>query len=144
MEQIIESKSILKNKELLTVLAECVFNPTEERLFKRVDKYMQNQNIMVFSAKNREMFLGIIVLDISDVNKIIIHDIAVLNNYQSKGIGGSLINHCISVFKPYQIIAETDDDAVGFYRKFGFDILALGDKYGAGIVRYECTLTCKQ
>jgi ribosomal protein S18 acetylase RimI-like enzyme len=99
---------------------------------------------VVFSAKNQEKFLGIIVLDISDVDKVIIHDIAVLNNYQCKAIGGSLISHCISVFKPYQIIAETDDDAVGFYRKFGFDILALGDKYGAGIVRYKCTLTCKQ
>ena len=38
------------------------------------------------------------------------------------------------------MIAETDDDAVGFYRKVGFSVQPLGNKYVAGINRYLCTL----
>lgn len=48
---------------------------------------------------------------------------------------------CVETFKPDTIIAETDDDAVGFYRKVGFSVLPLGDKYNTGINRYLCTLT---
>ncbi len=45
MEQIVEAKSRLKNSDLLAVLAESVYNPTEERLISRADKYIINPNI---------------------------------------------------------------------------------------------------
>ncbi|RII35481.1 N-acetyltransferase [Clostridium chromiireducens] len=143
MEQIIESKSLLKNKQLLSVLAESVYNPTEDRLNNRADKYISNQNTVVFSLKNNETYKGIIVLNLSNIKEIIILDIAVLNSIQKSGIGSSLINHCINIFEPNEIIAETDDDAVGFYKKFGFNIQSLGNKYGVGIKRYKCTFKCK-
>ena len=47
------------------------------------------------------------------------------------------------MYHPVEVIAETDDDAVEFYDKFGFNILSLGDKYRVGIMRYQCTLKCK-
>lgn len=143
MEQIIEAKSILKNEDLLSVLAESLYNPTEERLNNRVDKYITNQSIAVFAYKNNDAYKGVIILDISNTKEIIILDIAVSNNYRKAGIGSSLINHCIKTFEPNKIVAETDDDAVEFYKKCGFDILFLGDKYGAGITRYKCTYICK-
>lgn len=37
------------------------------------------------------------------------------------------------------LMAETDDDAIGFYRNTGFTIEELGEKY-EGIRRYKCTL----
>lgn len=143
MEQIVEAKSILKNKNLLAVLAESVYNPTEERLISRADKYIINPNTAVYTNKENDTYKGIIVIDISNINAIEILDIAVSASFQKSGIGSSLINHCINMFHPDEIIAETDDDAVEFYKKYGFDILSLGDKYRVGIIRYQCTLKCK-
>lgn len=143
MEQIIEAKLILKNEDLLSVLAESLYNPTEERLNNHADKYIRNQSIAVFAYKNNDVYKGVIILDISNTKEIIILNIAVSNNYRKAGIGSSLINHCIKTFEPNKIVAETDDDAVDFYKKCGFDILLLGDKYGAGITRYKCTYKCR-
>lgn len=143
MEQIDEAKSMLKNSKLLAVLAESVYNPTEERLISRADKYIINPNTAVYAYKENDTYRGIIVMDISNINVIEILDIAVSTRYQKSGIGSSLINHCINMFHPDEVIAETDDAAVEFYEKFGFHILSLGDKYGAGIMRYQCTFKCK-
>ncbi|NLK96323.1 MAG: GNAT family N-acetyltransferase [Clostridiales bacterium] len=143
MEQIIEAKSLLKTKDLLPIFAESVYNPTEERLNNRADKYITNQSTAIFAIKNNDTYKGIIILDINNIKEITILEIAVTNNCQKSGIGSSLINHCIKTFKPNDIVAETDDDAVGFYKKLGFDILSLGDKYRVGITRYRCILKCK-
>jgi ribosomal protein S18 acetylase RimI-like enzyme len=143
MEQIVEAKSMLKNSDLLAVLAESVYNPTEERLISRSDKYIINPNTAVYANKENDTYKGIIIIDISNINAIKILDIAVFVNFQKSGICSSLINHCINMFHPNEIIAETDDAAVEFYKKLGFQILSLGDKYEAGIMRYQCTLKCK-
>ena len=39
-----------------------------------------------------------------------------------------------------EIIAETDKDAVAFYRKVGFKIQSIGEKY-PGTERFLCKLT---
>ena len=143
MGQIVEAKSILKHRDLLAVLAESVYNLTEERLMYLADKIIINPNTAVYVNKENDIYNGIIVIDISNINVIEILNIAVSSSFQKPGIGSSLINHCIHMLHPDEMIAETDDDAVEFYRKFGFHILALGDKYGAGIMRYLCTFECK-
>ena len=140
MEQIIEAKSILKNNTLLSILAESVYNPTEERLINRADRYLLNNNTAVFVNKNNDTYTGIIILEISNLKEIIILDIAVSKNSQQSGIGSALIKYCINIYQPNEIVAETDADAVGFYKKFGFVIFSLGDIYVAGITRYKCIL----
>lgn len=35
------------------------------------------------------------------------------------------------------IFAETDNDAVGFYRSYGFEVTSLGEKY-PGVERFLC------
>ncbi len=141
MKQIIDAKTILKNRDLLSLLAESVYNPTEERLHKRADKYMNNPDTAIYAAQEDDMYLGIIVLDTRDCKRIEIRDIAVSSSSQKSGVGSLLIKYCINIFHPKEIIAETDDD-VGFYRKSGFEIVPLGDKYEVGIMRYQCTLKC--
>lgn len=143
MGQIVEVKSMLKNRELLSVLAESVYNPTKERLISRADRYIISPNTAVYANKESDTYKGIIVIGISNISVIEILDIADSSSFQKSGIGSSLINHCINMFHPNKIIAETDDDAVEFYKKFGFDILTLGDKYGVGITRYQCTFNCR-
>lgn len=59
--------------------------------------------------------------------------------FRGKGIGSKLISSFIENTSCSEICAETDDDAVTFYQKYGFDIKSLGEEY-PGIVRYICTL----
>lgn len=143
MVQVVDVKEILKNKSLLSLLAKSIYNPTEERLINRVDKFIMNPYVRVYAMKIEDLYVGIIVIDISDNGNIEILNIAVSQNYQGSGIGSSLIDHCTDTMQPNVMIAETDNDAVGFYRKIGFEIMPLGDKYRAGIMRYQCTFRCK-
>jgi hypothetical protein len=39
----------------------------------------------------------------------------------------------------HRLEAETDSDAVGFYRSCGFTVLSLGEVY-PGVERFRCTL----
>lgn len=140
MESIENVKDCFDNSELLDILAGCVFNPTLERLKSRAEKYMKNPQTRIHAMKQNGRYIGIIVLDISNPKQIEILDFAVRNDLQNNGTGKKLIQFSKETFKPDAILAETDDDAVGFYRKVGFSVLPLGDKYDAGINRYLCTL----
>ncbi|PSC77189.1 N-acetyltransferase, partial [Mammaliicoccus sciuri] len=52
-------------------------------------------------------------------------------------LGNEIINKIHQLFPKQKLVAETDNDAVGFYIKLGFKIISLGEKY-PGIIRYKC------
>ena len=64
--------------------------------------------------------IGVIVTEESEI-QIEIIGIAVDNNKQKQGVGTKLIDFIRTKTKK-QIFAETDIDAVGFYKKYGFSI----------------------
>lgn len=135
--EIINIKEKLKSEELLGILAESVYMPTAERLNSRAEAYINNSDIIVLGASMNNRFLGIIVLDYSGDSELVILDIAVLKSIQKQGIGRTLIEYVKETYQPKCITAETDDDAVDFYRKIGFTVKSLGEKYPE-IMRYEC------
>lgn len=135
--EIINIKEKLKNEELLEILAESVYMPTAERLNSRAEAYINNSDIIVLGASMNNRFLGIIVLDYMGDDELVILDIAVLKSIQKQGIGRTLIEYVKETYQPKCITAETDDDAIDFYRKIGFTVKSLGEKYPE-IVRYEC------
>jgi ribosomal protein S18 acetylase RimI-like enzyme len=144
MESIVNVKDCFDHSELLEILAECVFNPTPERLKIRAENYMRNPQTRIFAIEQDGVYISIIVLDISNSKQIEILGLAIRKDLQKNGVGRKMIGFCAGAFMPDTILAETDDDAVGFYRKVGFSVQPLGDKYGAGINRYLCTLMIPQ
>lgn len=66
-------------------------------------------------------------------------NIATDTAYRNRGIASSLIAFAAKTLNCGVIKAETDDDAIRFYRKYGFHIKSLGEKY-PGFIRYLCTL----
>jgi len=53
-----------------------------------------------------------------------------------------MINQVINNYGLLSVYAETDNDAVGFYRKNGFNIMEFSETYdGATVVRYKSELT---
>lgn len=81
-------------------------------------------------------FIGVITISVQN-DKCVITSLAVGETYQGKGIGKKLINHIKENYN--YIVAETDDEAITFYRKQGFVIGSLGEKY-PGVNRYLCTI----
>lgn len=137
MSIIIDIKSILKSPDILAILAESVYMSTEEKLNTRADEYINNDNVVVYGYKDDGAISGLIVLDITQRKEIIILDIAVEKSNQHSGIGKKLIDYTLDNLKPNILIAETDDEAINFYRKCEFAINSLGEKY-PNIIRYEC------
>ena len=118
---ICDVKEKLSDSAILHLLAPSVFNPTPERLLTRAKKYQADDKTKAYAYADNGEYKGIIVFKIED-NTAKILDIAVKSEYQGKGIGSMLIDYIFSQFSVNSIIAETDDDAINFYKKYGFII----------------------
>lgn len=139
--EILDIKAHLKDENILAILAESTYMSTEEKLNARAEKYMNDDRIVVWGANVADKFHGIIILSCKENDNIEILDIAVLKESQKQGIGHRMIKCIKESYKPISILAETDDDAVDFYRKIGFKVQSLGERY-PGIIRYECKWEC--
>lgn len=103
---------------------------------KDVEKYYSIIENELYSVSNNECIVGIVGL-ISTEQEVVIKHIAIQNHIQNKGLGTEIINKIHQLFPKQKLVAETDNDAVGFYIKLGFKIISLGEKY-PGIIRYKC------
>lgn len=132
---IIDVKKSLCDKSVYSLLAPSVFNPTPERLLTRAKKYQADDKTSIYAYSEDGEYKGIIVFKIKEQTAEIL-DIAVKPEYQGKGIGSMLIDYIFSKFAVSKIIAETDDDAIGFYKKYGFTVGDITVKFDAK--RYTC------
>ena len=132
---ICDIKEKLSDSAILHLLDPSVFNPTPERLLIRAKKYQADDKTSVFAYSESGEYKGIIVFKIKEQTAEIL-DIAVKSEYQGKGIGSMLIDYIFSKFAVSKITAETDDDAIGFYKKYGFTVT--DTKVNHDTKRYVC------
>lgn len=130
-------KASLFNPEVLTLLKPSVYNPTPERLKSRAEKYSADKNTFAYACKKDGIYVGIVVFRMEN-NTAEILDIAVNLKYRKKGIGKSLIDFILNQFPVDTITAETDDEAVEFYKRCVFTITLVGEV--SSIKRYFCQL----
>lgn len=128
-------KASLWQPEVLALLKPSVYNPTPERLKSRAEKYSADKNIFVYACKNSEKYIGIVVF-VTENGTAEILDIAVKPKYRKHGIGKSLIDFIFTQFPIDTITAETDDEAVEFYKRCGFNVIGFGMK--CNNKRYIC------
>jgi ribosomal protein S18 acetylase RimI-like enzyme len=65
--------------------------------------------------------------------------IAVAQDHRGMGIGRLLVTGALERLESRSLYAETDGDAVEFYRQLGFAVSSLGEKY-PGVERFACRL----
>lgn len=65
-----------------------------------------------------------------------VRSIVVAPNWRNRGLARALIHALAERMRADQIVAETDDDAVGFYRRCGFCVEDAPPKFGRP--RYWC------
>ena len=131
-------KASLFDYEILALMEPSVYGPTPERLKCRAEKYSADKNIFVYACKIDSVYAGIVVLKTENDTAEIL-DIAVKPKYRKHGIGRKLIDFIFNRFPVDTIIAETDDETVGFYKRYGFAVTPT--KEFSDIRRYFCKLS---
>ncbi len=124
-------------EEALEVLALCVHEPEEEKLSEIAEEYNNNPDMELYAEKKLGKIIGVIGIEKLDANNYEIKHLAVLPEHRKEGIARSLIEHVFNHKKAKMIIAETDNEAIGFYRKCKFSSTSLGEKY-PGTERFRC------
>ena len=105
---------------------------------KEIQRYHTEQERLLFGIREKDDWKGCIGIRELGSGEIEIIHIAVALEYRGTGIGKKMIHQISQQRKPARIIAETDKDAVGFYKNCGFTITSLGEKY-PGVERFLCT-----
>jgi ribosomal protein S18 acetylase RimI-like enzyme len=99
------------------------------------DSYLKSPNKTLFAFELEGKNVGCMGVEISNLTQCEIKHIAVSSEHRGKGIGSKMISFVLEMYP--SVSAETDFDAVEFYRKFGFKITSLGEKY-PGVERFLC------
>lgn len=107
-----------------------------DRVDRAYRSYLQSPEQQLFGFVRNNDVVGCIGIAIASANCVIKH-IAVSPEHRGTGIGSEMIRFLGRKYPINTITAETDKDAVEFYRSFGFQITSLGEKY-PGIERFLC------
>lgn len=142
-------KSWLTSEEAFSIYAPCMYQPTYADYKALMEKYLSDPSVKIFVCDMDGEKAGILVLKEIEVaegsetgDEAEILGIAVKENLREKGIGKEMIYQVMETEHLKTITAQTDDDAIGFYRKSGFEAERVVIEYPNGsVVRYNCSLT---
>ena len=101
-------------------------------------QYLADPSVKIFVCEDGTEKIGILVLVQSDHTAEIV-GIAVHLDRRHQGIGKWMIQHAMDSGKLEKMSVQTDEDAIGFYRKCGFSEEKEHVEYPDGsAVRYCC------
>lgn len=132
-------KDILCTQEIYNIYSACMFEPTFNKFKVKTEKMQKDSSVSVYGYFLNGKIIG--VISTQETDKVVeIIGIAVDSKKRHSGIGTKLIDY-VKDKSPKPIIAETDNDAVMFYKKCGFDIEEkIVSKSNVSYSRYVCTL----
>ncbi|TLS52224.1 GNAT family N-acetyltransferase [Paenibacillus antri] len=128
----------VREQDIVEILETCVF-PDPERLEQVAAEYENNPELRLYGYESEEEIVGVIGFERLDGGDgLLIRHLAVKPECRGAGFGRGQILELIEMAKPRLLVAETDEEAVEFYRRIGFEIESLGERY-PGVERYRCT-----
>ncbi len=110
------------DKEIMGVLGQAMFMPTAGRMKSAAEAIYSKQQGSFYLCKDGDTLLGVIGLQRTDNIQVEIMHIAVAKDHQGKGVGRFMIEEAFRYSGTDTIVAETDSDAVDFYKKCGFKV----------------------
>jgi GNAT superfamily N-acetyltransferase/predicted nucleotidyltransferase len=111
----------------------------DERLNQAIQRYRDDPTLCLLATITEQHPVAILGYALTDTEAIVLH-IATAPHVRRTGIGTNLLNVLRGLVAPgSSVVAETDADAVGFYRSNGFAVASLGEKY-PGVERFRVTL----
>lgn len=134
-------KEIHRNETLKKLMSFAMFNATDGRIKSAAESIYAKEQGRFYVAEEDD-YVGICGVRRIDNQKVDIMHIAVDETLRKQGIATKMIQAVNDIERVKEIHAETDDDAVNFYRKLGFKVTEVRDKY-TDVLRYECVYRCK-
>ena len=119
----------------------CMYMPTKEKYENKATNWLQDNNIKIYACFDSEKIKGIIVILVQSDKEAEVIGISVDICARREGIGSYMIQQIKAQYNFKVLYAETDDDAVLFYEKNGFEITEVIKEYdGQRVTRYLCQL----
>ncbi|EHQ59356.1 GNAT family acetyltransferase [Paenibacillus dendritiformis C454] len=131
----INVKSRLREAVIRDLIELCVF-PDPDKVEAVLKKYEQNPGDELWGYESEGEVVGIIGVRKHGKEIEILH-IAVHPKLRGAGFGRGMILELIHQEQPDVVKAETDEEAVDFYRNIGFVIESRGEVY-PGVERFTC------
>ncbi len=123
------------------VYQDCMYLPTEEKYRRKMQTFLQEEATKVFACFSDDGLKGMLVLTSFPQRQAELVGIAVEKTARRQGIGTFMLRQVMETCALQAVFAETDDDAVEFYRKNGFSVEKHVEMYdGEPVVRYKCRL----
>jgi ribosomal protein S18 acetylase RimI-like enzyme len=110
---------------------------SEKNVEKEYKSYMELPCRKLYGYVLDGELVGCIGIELLNQKRCEIKHIAVSPRHRNEGIGSKMINFILEQYSLVSVIAETDNDAVNFYKKYGFEIISQGEKY-IGVERFQC------
>ncbi|UJF31302.1 GNAT family N-acetyltransferase [Paenibacillus hexagrammi] len=133
---LIDIKSKLQEAEIQELLGCSVF-PDPDRIDEVVQEYQTDSGLSLYGYVSEDYLVGLIGFRMDEQRTLTITHIAVKPDSRGAGFGRGIILETIELLKPSLLLAETDEEAVDFYRSIGFVIISLGEKV-SGMERFLC------
>ncbi|MFB9278384.1 GNAT family N-acetyltransferase [Cohnella cellulosilytica] len=133
---LVEVKDRLDDPSVREIVEVSVY-PDPDKLDKTIEAYKSDDALEMYGYEAEGECIGIIGLRMNEDGEMKIEHLAVSPDYRGLGYGRGLILEVIDKKGPSVLIAETDEEAVDFYRNIGFEIESLGEKY-PGTERFKC------
>lgn len=133
----------LPREQITDLIAHAVGPPVEEQVRRVLERDYSAAGTALHVMADDSAAVGVIgVRRIGPRRAEILH-IAVEPAQRRHGVGRMMIALLVADAGLCELVAETDRDAVGFYRRCGFAVQSLGEKY-PGVERFLCTWTQAQ
>lgn len=97
------------------MLSLSIGSPTPEKITQVLRAYDLPYHFLI-GAFSSETLIAVIGFELAGTQAIIKHP-SVLDDFRKQGVGKTLIDRLIKDCDPSKVILETDDEAVGFYKK---------------------------
>ena len=120
------------------LLALAIGSPNPAKVDEVCKRYLQEPGWVLLGYEVGGVLLGCIGIEVVAQADIKIQHISVTPERWRRGIGRGMLMEVRSLYPSAQLVAETDGDAVGFYRRCGFKVESLGEIYRE-VERFLCT-----
>ena len=114
----------------------------EDKVEAEYKKYLEMNSRKLYALEMKGSYVGCMGLEVIEPTIGVIKHIAVLPSERGKGVGRKMLNFIMKHHSFNLLCAETDNEAVAFYRNCGFTVKSLGEKY-VGVERFLCEFRMK-
>ena len=129
----------LENPTVRKLVSESAYDQSIEATDRRMEEFRNREDLRLYGWIENDEILGTCGVEVHS-DCVVIRNIAVDPNVRKRGIGKAMITAVQQKYKT-TVKAETDDGAVEFYRKCGFETEGFIKTYSSGeCQRYKCVL----